>query len=153
MGPEAPKDLQGAPGGDFDSFWCASRTSRGPKKGVRKMDRKMDPRKIDFRRVLDRDRANPGGVCGSHLALEFEDIESSLARRAPQGGGGLKTPCGAHTAAPVILARLSLWGLGGLCVACPCGRSVICQGLDRTWLEFRGRYGTGSHRLPVRIFD
>ena len=61
-------------------------------------------------------------------------------RHAPLGRAAqkkiylLKTPCGAHTAAPVILARLSLWGVGGLCVACPCGRFVNCQGLDRTWL-------------------
>ena len=60
---------QGAPGGDFDSFWSASRTSRGPKKGVRKMDRKMDPQKIDFWRILKRDTGRPGGVCGWHLGF------------------------------------------------------------------------------------
>ena len=37
------------------------------------------------------------------------------------------------TAAPLILAWLSLWGLGGLCVACPCGWFVIRQGLGRSW--------------------
>ena len=64
-----PGTPQGAAGGDFDSFWGASRTSRGPKKGVRKMDRKMDPRKIDFWRVSDRDRAGGGGVCGGVAML------------------------------------------------------------------------------------
>ena len=91
---------QGAPGGDFDSFWSASRTSRGPKKGVRKMDRKMDPQKIDFWRILRRVRADPGGVCGPHLALEFEESHflfgtpctpegaaDSIAPRTPPGQG------------------------------------------------------------------
>ena len=47
--------------------------SRGPKKGVRKMDRKKDPQKIDFWRLLDRDGARGGG---SLLAsgLEIDDI-------------------------------------------------------------------------------
>ena len=42
-------------------------------------------------------------------------------------------PCGRHTAAPVILAWLSLWAVGGLCLACPCGRFVFRQGLGRSW--------------------
>ena len=37
------------------------------------------------------------------------------------------------TAAPVILAWLSLWVVGGLCLACPCGRFVFRQGLGRSW--------------------
>ena len=45
----------------------------------------------------------------------------------------MKTPCGVHTAAPVILAWLYLCGFGGLCLACPCGRFVCCQGLGRAW--------------------
>ena len=81
-----PWTPQAAAGGDFDSFWCASRTSRGPKKGVRKMDRKKDLQKIDFSRVLDRDRANPGGVCGSHLALEFEDSGAAFSTPCPPRG-------------------------------------------------------------------
>ena len=77
---------QGAPGGDFDSFWSASRTSRGPKKGVRKMDRKMDPQKIDFWRILRRVRADPGGVCGWHLGLKLTNSNSCSARLAPRRG-------------------------------------------------------------------
>ena len=77
---------QGAPGGDFDSFWSARRTSRGPKKGVRKMDRKMDPHKIDFWRFLDRDGADPGGVCGWHLGLKLTNSNSCSARPAPRRG-------------------------------------------------------------------
>ena len=37
------------------------------------MDRKKNPKKIDFWTLLDRDVVDPGGVCGPHLALEFED--------------------------------------------------------------------------------
>ena len=43
------------PGWDFDSFWCASRGARGPKRGVLKMDLKMGPqknRKIRFKNGL-----------------------------------------------------------------------------------------------------
>ena len=59
-----------------------------------------------------------------------------------------------------------------MCVACPCGRFVIRQGLGRSWQvlgrmagavdsknkyfllsEYIERYGTGSHRLLVWIFD
>ena len=73
----------------------------------------------------------------------------------------------------MILAWLSLWVVGGLCVTCPCGRFVIRQGLGRSWQvlgrmsgvgestntyflqsEYIERYGTGSHRLLVWIvFD
>ena len=76
----------GAPGGDFDSFWSAARTSRDQKKGVRKMDRKKDPQKIDFRRVLKRSRADPGGMCGPHLALEFEDSHFLFSTPCPPRG-------------------------------------------------------------------
>ena len=41
----APKER---PGGDFDSFWCASRAAPCPKKRVRKMTPKMDPSKIEI---------------------------------------------------------------------------------------------------------
>ena len=82
-----PGTPQGAAGGDFDSFWGASRTSRGPKKGVRKMDRKMDPQKIDLRRVLKRVRAGPGGMCGPHLALDFEDSVRQFGTPCPPERG------------------------------------------------------------------
>ena len=49
------------------------------------MDRKKDPQKIDFWRLLNRDRVRGGGVCGPHLALEFEDIVGDLTRCAPTG--------------------------------------------------------------------
>ena len=81
-----PWTPQAAAGGDFDSFWCASRTSRGPKKGVRKMDRKRDPQKIDFWRLLDRDVVDPGGVCGWHLGLKLTKSTSYSARLAPRRG-------------------------------------------------------------------
>ena len=45
----------------------------------------------------------------------------------------IEDACGRHTAAPVILAWLSLWVVGGLCLACPCGRFVFRQGLGRSW--------------------
>ena len=38
------------------------------------MDRKRDPQKIDFWRLLNRDKVRGGGVCGLHLALEIDDI-------------------------------------------------------------------------------
>jgi len=160
---------QGAPGGDFDSFWSASRTSRGPKKGVRKMDRKMDPQKIDFRRILRRVRADPGGVCGWHLGLKLTKSNSCLARLAPRRGRRIEDALRQATAAPVILAWLSLWVVGGLCVTCPCGRFVIRQGLGRSWQvlgrmagagesknkyfllsEYIERYGTGSQDPLMR---
>ncbi len=39
------------------------------------MDQKGDPQKIDFWRILRRVRADPGGVCGPHLALEIEESD------------------------------------------------------------------------------
>ena len=50
------------------------------------MDRKMDPQKIDFRRVLKRVRAGPGGMCGPHLALEFEDYHFRFSTPCPPRG-------------------------------------------------------------------
>ena len=41
--PRTPKER---PGGDFDSFWCASRAAWCPKKGVPKTSIKMVPQKI-----------------------------------------------------------------------------------------------------------
>ena len=43
--PRTPKER---PGGDFDTFWCASRAAPCPKKRVRKMTPKMDPSKIEI---------------------------------------------------------------------------------------------------------
>ena len=67
MRPEAPKELRGAPGGDFDSFGWASRASRGAKRGVPEMTSKMDPQKI---RILAKKGVwpdfllRPGGMRG-----------------------------------------------------------------------------------------
>ena len=41
--PRTPKER---PGGDFDSFWCASRAAWCPKKGVPKTSLKMDLQNI-----------------------------------------------------------------------------------------------------------
>ena len=68
----APKER---PGGDFDSFWCASRAAPCPKKRVRKMTPKMDPSKIEILGlfwIMPVDFGRPGRVRGSCLALEFE---------------------------------------------------------------------------------
>ena len=43
-----PRIPRGGPGGDFDTFWCASRAAPCPKKRVRKMTPKMDPSKIEI---------------------------------------------------------------------------------------------------------
>ena len=81
---------QGAPGGDFDSFWSASRTFRDQKKGVRKMDRKRDPQNNDFWRLVRRDRADPGrglAECADGIwLLNSKKFNSYLARRAPRMG-------------------------------------------------------------------
>ena len=65
--PRTPKER---PGGDFDTFWCASRAAPCPKKRVRKMTPKMDPSKIETLGLLKRDGGRPGRVRGSWLALE-----------------------------------------------------------------------------------
>ena len=49
------------PGGDFDSFWCASRAAPCPKKGVPKTSPKMDPQKIITNRFW-RARGGPAPV-------------------------------------------------------------------------------------------
>ena len=132
------------------------------------MDRKKDPQKIDFWRLLDRDKAGGGGSLLWHLGLKLTKSNSCLARLAPRRGRRIEDALRQATAAPVILAWLSLWVVGGLCVACPCGRFVIRQGLGRSWQvlgrmsgagesnkkyfllsEYIERYGTGSHRLLV----
>ena len=66
---------QGAPGGDFDSFWSASRPSRDQKRGVRKMDRKRDPQK---NRLLEASAARGwrfgqglAECAGPHLGLKI----------------------------------------------------------------------------------
>ena len=137
---------QGAPGGDFDSFWSASRTSRGPKKGVRKMDRKMDPQKIGKMDPEGADRARGGGVSGLHLGLKLTKSTSYSARLAPRRGRRIEDALRQATAAPVILAWLSLWVVGGLCVACPCGRFVIRQGLGRSWQVLGRMAGAGESK-------
>ena len=64
MRPEAPKELRGAPGGDFDSFGWASRASRGAKRGVPEMTPKMDPPKIG---LLEPGGARHGAGTAPHL--------------------------------------------------------------------------------------
>jgi len=97
------------------------------------MDRKMDPQKIDFWRILRRVRARGGGSLLWHLGLKLTKSNPCLARLAPRRGRRIEDALRQATAAPVILAWLSLWVVGGLCVACPCGRFVIRQGLGRSW--------------------
>ena len=82
----APKER---PGGDFDSFWCASRAAPCPKKRVRKMTPKMDPSKIEILGLWGfyvlglAECADPGWL------LIPKNPESDLARVLPYGGGGL----------------------------------------------------------------
>jgi len=54
--PRTPKER---PGGDFDSFWCASRAAWCPKKGVPKTSIKMVPQQIIKNRFW-RARGGPG---------------------------------------------------------------------------------------------
>ncbi len=143
---------QGAPGGDFDSFWSASRTSRDQKKGVRKMDRKMDPQKNDFRRLLDRDVVNPGRVCGPHLALEFEDSvilfgtpctpegAADLARRAPWRGRRIPS-LRALRQFPAWVSLRGWWVKGGMALATLCVQAW-------SWPQQRGRQVLGPLGAP-----
>ena len=103
------------------------------------------------------------------LGLKMTKSNSCLARLAPRRGRRIEDALRQATAAPVILAWLSLWVVGGLCVACPCGRFVIRQGLGRSWQvlgrmsgagesnnkyfllsEYIERYGTGSQDPLMR---
>ena len=127
---DPPKERRG---GTLTRFGPLREPPEDQKRGVRKMDRKVDPQKIDFWRILSRVRADPGGVCGPHLALEFEESHFWSSTPCPPRGRRIEDALRQATAAPVILARISLWGLGGLCVACPCGRFVFRQGLGRPW--------------------
>ena len=61
----------------------------------------------------------------------------------------LKMPCGRPPPPPLILAWLSLWVVGGLCVACPCGRFVIRQGLCRSW-QVLGRMSSFNKRFTTK---
>ena len=97
------------------------------------MDRKMDPQKIDFWRLLDRDGARGGGSLLASLGLKLTNSNSCSARLAPRRGRRIEDALRQATAAPLILAWLSLWVVGGLCVVCPSGRFVIRQGLGRSW--------------------
>ena len=72
------------------------------------MDRKMDPQKIDFWRLLDRDRVRDGGSLLWHLGLKLTKSNPCLARLAPRRGRRIEDALRQATAAPVILARISL---------------------------------------------
>ncbi len=72
------------------------------------MDRKKDPQKIDFWRILERVRAGGGGTLLWHLGLKLTNSNSYLARLAPRRGRRIEDALRQATAAPVILARLSL---------------------------------------------
>ena len=50
------------------------------------MDLKMDPQKIDRRRFLKRVTGGPGGMCGSPLALDFEDSGDQFGTPVPLRG-------------------------------------------------------------------
>ena len=97
------------------------------------MDRKKDPQKIDFWRLGRRDRARGGGSLLWHLGLKLTKSNPCLARLAPRRGRRIEDALRQATAAPVILAWLSVGGLRGLWLACPCGRFVFRQGLGRSW--------------------